>query len=258
MFNSVKTNQVMRWALAWRLYIAIMGILLSFTVFSIVNAQSGIQLMDIEGVQALAFSPDGLTLAIGGRVNNQPGFYLYNIVTGNIDVISTEGNVGFISWSPDGTRIAGDIGVGNATTFQIYGVASKQLLVSFEQSVSPPFILWDSDSSRVATTDGTTISIRDAGTGNIVITLSLLPTGTIYSLSSIAWDHSTNQRIYGLVGGEEKEIFVWSTAAGDLIQQYPVPFHSDSLVLSPDFTKLAVGSLSQRSKVDQHQVKMGA
>lgn len=209
----------------------------------LLTTQPAGSLTDIEDIRALSLHPDGQIVAIGGRVNNQPGFWLYNLMTGNIDVVLTNGNVGFISWSPDGTRIASDIAVGNGTTFQIFDVTSKQLLASFEQSVSPPLILWDSDSSRVATTDGTTIYIRDAGTGNIVMRLSALPTETIYSLSSIAWDHSINQRIYGLVGGEEKKISVWSTATGELIEQHLVPFRSESFVLSPDFTKLAVGSL---------------
>lgn len=207
------------------------------------QAQPSISLENIQEVRALDLHPNGQVLAIGGRVNDQRGFWLYNLTTSNIDVIETAGNIAFISWSPDGLRIAGDIGVGDATTFQIFDVASKQLLLSFEQTVSPPIIVWDLNSSRVATTDGTTIYIRNVNSGNVDMTFSILPVETLYSLSSIAWDNSTNQRMYGLVGGEAKKILVWSTATGALLQQYTIPFHSESLSLSPDFARLAVGSL---------------
>jgi hypothetical protein len=221
----------------------ILIVLLSSVSLRVSRAQSLINLEDIQQIRALDLHQDGQVLAIGGRVNDQQGFWLYNMITGNIDVIETAGNVAFISWSPDGLRIAGDIGVGDATTFQIFDVASKQLLLSFEQTVSPPIILWDLNSSQVATTDGTTIYIRNVSSGNIDMTLSILPVETLYSLSSIAWDNSTNQRMYGLVGSNAKKILVWSTVTGELLQQYTIPFRSESLSLSPDFAKLAVGSL---------------
>lgn len=238
----IKTGHIRRGISFSRFPIIILGALLIFMVFSPINAQYEIQLNDIYEVRGLALHPKGQILAIGGRVNGKPGFWLYNMITGGIDVIETDGTVGFISWSPDGSRIAGDIGVGNAATFQIFDVATKQLSVSFEQSPSPSFILWDSDISRVATVTDSIINIWDANSAATILTLSLTPTDVIGPFSAIAWDNSIRQRMYGLVG-YDKQLFVWNTDTGDLIEQYTIPFHSESIALSPDFSKLALGSL---------------
>lgn len=44
-------------------------------------------------IRGLALHPDGQTIAIGGRYNDQPGIWFYNLITENVTGILTAGNV---------------------------------------------------------------------------------------------------------------------------------------------------------------------
>ena len=216
---------------------------------NILKAQAEIQLDEIQEIRALALSPDEQTLAISGRANNERGLWLYNIETEHIEGTITNGNASVISWSPDGTYLAANSGLGNAETFQIYDADSKQMMLSFEQSVSPTSeILWSANSTRIATVTSRTIDIRDAASGDILLVLSLSQTDAAGIFSAAAWNSSTNQKMYGLVGADKK-LFVWSTDTGNLLEEYDLPFHTEALALSPDSTKLAIGNLDGNGNI---------
>ena len=85
----------------------------SVIIYDVVSGRSVRQIdPDIDGVNALAFSPDGLHLAVGGT---NPEIIIYRIGTDNITFLTaitkevtvrTSGEVHDLAWSPDGGLIS--------------------------------------------------------------------------------------------------------------------------------------------------------
>lgn len=116
---------------------------------------SGLRQLSIQPVRALAWSPNGDSIAAesGGHVR------LVDIATGRASTITDEIGaayyIGFLAWSPDGSRLAftGDYRATEAaegrTPLYVYEVAS-QTLTEVAEPVSGP-ILWSPDGSNIAT-----------------------------------------------------------------------------------------------------------
>ena len=177
-------------------------------------------------VEAIAYSPDGKSLAVGGSM----GIWLYNAHTGAeiaLFEIARTSNLRFIVYSPDGKTIAGG---SFDKTIRIWDAKTGVLLKTLAGHTSRVWSMTYSPDGQIIASGGwdNTIRIWNARTGAHIRTLK----GHVNSVYSMAYS-SDGQTIAS--GGNDGMIRIWNARTGALIRT--LKGHADgvsSVAFSPD------------------------
>ncbi len=187
-------------------------------------------------VRALAWSPDGSMLAVGGIINGQVGVYLlrdHSIIA----FFETSGNVGSIAWSPDDTKIAALVG-GISDSIQIWDARSGEKLSTILQqgATSTHKIAWHPNGIDLAAARGY-LNVWNTSSGTSIKTLQST-TLDLDDVQTFAW-HPNGTQLFFVVA--DKAIRLWDVATNSIVHEQKSDAFIVSLVTSPDGTKLAVG-----------------
>jgi WD40 repeat protein len=188
-------------------------------------------------IRGIDLHPNGEILAIGGRYNDQPGIWFYELSTEAVTGIPTAGNVSMLSWRPDGNAIAASVAVGN-DMIQIFDVVSGTMLFEFVAESGRKQVLWSSDGSKFMT-QGDSAYLRDGNTGAVLQAFAF-PGIERRALTGIAWSE-TYHRLYGAFD-VDRELIVWDTINGNVLTSFTLPFVSWGPQLNHAQGLLAIGS----------------
>ncbi|MCA0457636.1 MAG: hypothetical protein LCI00_26960 [Chloroflexi bacterium] len=183
------------------------------------SAEGGVQLWDIasSGEQAvladesnpipvggLAFSPDGTILAVGGGGTLQ----LWDVATNTMQTSLETGatDISALSFSPDGSTL---IYGGSGSGIWVWDLASDNHALSDGQTGSVSDLAFSPDGQVIATTDGDTVELWDASTGENKATL----TG---QAASIAFSPDGTLLASG---GEAGGVALWGTTSDSAASQ---------------------------------------
>ena len=183
-------------------------------------------------VEAIAFSPDSMWLAIGTRGKAQ----IWDLQTGTplrelrIARLDTVYGVAF---SPDGTRLAYG---GQFAGLRIADATTGEEQAKVADFGSEQVLAFSPDGTRLASYKDKGVSILDASTGR----QRLLVAHPVGSVKAVAF--SPDGTRLATAGGQDKTARIWSASTGrELIQVS----HDDSVLavaFSPDGTQLATGA----------------
>ena len=167
-------------------------------------------------VNSIAYSPDGTLIAVGGgayQCNDDPARasdYAIRIIYAqkNPPLYTLDGytcDVTSVSWSPDGTKLAstshdGSLRVWDTVSWKELGNYGSGAEASEDQ------VVWSPDGQLIATSFGTSATIRNANTGQIikflndkdfsyVMHIAWKPEGDIIALSTFAEHTYTDQPV---------------------------------------------------------------
>jgi WD40 repeat protein len=205
-------------------------------------------------VYCLAFAPDGKTLAAGsGEAQKAGAIKLWDTVKGRElrTLMGYEGHVQAVAWSPDGKMLAGGAKDG---TVKLWEAATGKERLSFLAGPGKEqlgFLGWGGvkalafspDGRRLAVATGSTITLRDAGTGKVLVTLE----GYSHEADSLAFSPDGRRLASG--GGEGElgrggGVKLWDTATGLEVLSLGGPSEAISgVAFSPDGSRLATAAV---------------
>ena len=179
----------------------------------------------VDGVTAVAWSPDGSRIATGSAV----GVQVWDAVTGE-ELLSLEQDhlVESVVWSPDGSRIA----TGSDDGVQVWDAATGEELLSLGYGHWVDSVAWSPDGSRIVT-DSTFGGVRvwDAVTGENVLSLECS-----HEVESVAWSPD-GKRI--LTKTRRNEIRIWDVTSGEQASFFITALpEGEYVALSADQTKV--------------------
>src|SRR5260370_17580430 len=187
-----------------------------------------------EGVQALAWSPDGSRIASG---SSDETVQIWDATTGAQVRIyhGHAGSVSTIAWSPDSTRIASGSDDG---TVQIWDATTGEQVGTYgSHSHAVCTVVWSPDGVLIASGSfDKTVRIWDASTGRYVLTYR----GHSDCVEAVAWSPD-GTRIAS--GSDDGTVQVWDASTGKHVLTYSG--HAKAvytLAWSPDGTRIASGS----------------
>ena len=182
----------------------------------------------VDGVTAVAWSPDGSRIATGSAV----GVRVWDAVTGE-DLFSLELECGrrveSVVWSPDGSRIA----TGSAVGVQVLDAVTGEELLSLEQDHWVESVVWSPDGSRIATGSDDGVQVWDAATGEELLSLE-----QDHLVESVAWSPDGSRIATGSAVGVQ----VLDAVTGEDLFSLGYGHWVDSVAWSPDGSRIAAGS----------------
>ena len=197
----------------------------------------------MEGVIALAFSPDGKTLASGSRDGKVK---IYDVETGeNRSLAGHAAEVRSIVYSPDGTQIA-SLGEYDDSTIKLWNAATGNHIRTM-RSHSIRSIAFSPDGTQIASGEGPhrqaggRINLWDVGTGRKIATLSGPPS----DVWSVAFSPDGTQIVSGWV---DNTITLWDVSSRTAIATLEHT-HFSTLASSPDHTIFASTSKGKKIKL---------
>lgn len=113
-----------------------------------------VQVDDAYAYAPPAWSPDGATLALGGNGETPTGIALYDVAAGTLEQLTTDGGTS-PRWSPDGTRLAYDLGIPN--DIAVLDVASGEVTILTADDANDSVARWTDDGRRI-------VFVSDRGT----------------------------------------------------------------------------------------------
>ncbi|HEY4033249.1 MAG TPA: serine/threonine-protein kinase [Ktedonobacteraceae bacterium] len=187
-----------------------------------------------EGVQAVAWSPDGSRIASG---SSDETVQIWDATTGTRAGIyrGHAGSVSTIAWSPDGTRIASGSDDG---TVQIWNTTTGMQVGTYgSHSHAVCTVAWSPDGVLIASGSfDKTVRVWDASTGKRVLTYR----GHSDSVEAVAWSPSGTQVASG---SDDGTVQIWHVSTGEQVLTYRG--HAKTvytLAWSPDGTRVVSGS----------------
>ena len=193
------------------------------------------------GVQALAWSPDGTRLAAVGGGNH---LRVRDARTGAVlATFDHRGGVGLaLAWSPDGKHLA--VGCSYVsrvgTEIEILDATTGSLLRALRgHRDNVRSLAWTRDSRRLASaSEDTTIRVWEVATGKEIHTLW----GHSSRVNSVAWSPDQTRLASG---SEDGTVKIWDAASGEEVCSLAESVNPDSVTAvawTPDGTRLASGS----------------
>ena len=184
----------------------------------------------VDGVTAVAWSPDGSRIATGSAV----GVRVWDAVTGE-DLFSLELECGrgveSVAWSPDSRRIAtgsifGDVRVWDAVT--------GENVLSLEHDHRVGSVAWSPDGRRIATGSAVGVQVLDAVTGEELLSLE-----HGHWVGSVAWSPDSRR----IATGSDVGVQVWDAVTGENVLSLEHGHWVGSVVWSPDSKRIVTGSI---------------
>jgi WD40 repeat protein/serine/threonine protein kinase len=206
----------------------------------VASGKKGLTLPGHQGVvYCLAFAPDGKTLAVGsGEAHNAGQIKLWDPSSGKElqTLTGYKDHVQALAWSPDGRTLAGGAREG---AIKLWETATRKERLSFQAGSGIRALAFSPDGSRLAVAAGSTITLRETGTGKVLVTME----GYSHEPDSLAFSPD-GQRLAS--GGGEGEIGrgggvkLWDIATGLEVLTLGGPSDVISAVaFSPDGGRLA-------------------
>jgi serine/threonine protein kinase len=194
-----------------------------------------------DGVNAVAWSPDGKRIASGGQDNT---VQVWDAVDGG-NVFTYRGHsdpVAAVAWSPDGRRIASG---GWDNTVQVWDAADGGHAFTYHgHSVAVFAVAWSPDGRRIASGSGdNTVRVWDAADGGHAFTYR----GHSAAVAAVAWSPDGRR-----IASSSEDVQVWDAADGG--HAFTYRGHSaavDAVAWSPDGRRIASGGWGNTVQVWQ-------
>lgn len=210
----------------------------------------GNQVLRLE-IEAMAWSPDGNKIAVGGgeygcdaEILASHNVFILDAFNGNIlqTLSGSSCNIKYIAWNSDGSQIA----TSDLENTRIWDpFTGNQLMMSSARSLGE--ITWSPDNTQIGSpwVEDRMSVIWDVMTGQTIHVLGLSPEFDFNKSLSVAWDPRGNMLVSGgILSFTEPDGFIrfWDVGNGNLIKDLEHPDGVSSLAWKPDGTLLASGS----------------
>jgi len=194
---------------------------------------------------SLAFSPDGLYLAVGGHPAQRPGkFQLRDARTGEVKYSKRGAGAGF-AFSPDGRLIAAAADDGRIRVWQTASATEVAELLG--HSGRAWAVAFRPDGKQLASVgEDTAVRLWDVGSWKQVMNLK----GHAGDVSAVAF-RPDGQRL-ATSDRQDGTVRIWDPSAGQesrTFRLYSAPFFADAIAFDPQGGRIASGSQDKTVKV---------